>query len=103
MLFISIVLPHITPFSFEDEANAGDSVQVSCYVNKGDMPLSFAWMFNGKPISDVMPVNVNPFGTKTSVLSIDNVEGIHAGNYTCLVSNKAGISTYAAELLVKGI
>ncbi|CAG9840566.1 unnamed protein product [Diabrotica balteata] len=99
-LFI-LVLPHITPFTFEDEANAGDSVQVSCYVNKGDMPLSFSWMFNGKKIPEDKALNISPFGTKTSVLSIDNVEGSHAGNYTCVVSNKAGISTHSTELLVK--
>ncbi|XP_057660494.1 cell adhesion molecule Dscam2 isoform X15 [Diorhabda carinulata] len=97
-----MVLPHITPFSFDGEAaNAGDSVQLSCYVNRGDMPLSISWTFNGKIISEVGAVTISPFGTKTSVLNIDNVEGFHAGNYTCTVSNKAGVSSYSAELFVK--
>ncbi|KAG5890611.1 hypothetical protein JTB14_005121 [Gonioctena quinquepunctata] len=100
-VFLSLVLPHITPFSFEEEANAGESVQVTCYVNKGDMPVSFSWMLNGEPIPRHKAVNTSPFGAKTSLLSIDSVDGSHAGNYTCVVANRAGISSFAAELVVK--
>jgi hypothetical protein len=97
-----LVLPHITPFDFDGEANRGDSVQVSCYVSKGDLPLSFSWILNGKPIQDILGIGVSSFGKKTSVLSIDSVNELYAGNYTCLASNRAGISTYTANLIVKG-
>lgn len=80
----------------------GESVQVSCYVNKGDMPVDFSWMFNGDLISTDLSVNVTPFGKKTSVLSIEYVDQSHIGNFTCIASNRAGIATYAAELFVKG-
>lgn len=81
----------------------GESVQVSCYVNKGDMPVSFTWMFNGGPISTEMSVTITSFGKKTSVLSIEYVDQSHIGNYTCVVSNKAGIATHSADLYVKGM
>lgn len=98
------MLPHVIPFTFEDEANSGDMAQVSCYATKGDTPLSFSWLRNGLPISQqVKGVNIMMLGTKTSVLSIDSVDWHHAGNYTCVVSNRAGISTHTSELFVKGI
>lgn len=98
------MLPHVIPFTFEEEANFGDMAQVSCYATKGDMPMIFSWMRNGAPISPQNKgIAVNMFGTKTSLLSIASVDWHHAGNYTCVVANKAGISTQSAELLVKGI
>lgn len=80
----------------------GESVQVSCYVNKGDMPVDFSWMFNGKPIPNDISVNVTPFGKRTSVLSIEYVDQSHIGNFTCVASNKAGQASHSAELFVKG-
>lgn len=105
VLFFSVfylVLPHITPFNFDGEANRGDSVQVSCYMSKGDFPVSFSWLLNGKPTKDFQDVTVSIFGKKTSVLSIDSADQHHAGNYTCVASNRAGISTFSARLIVKG-
>lgn len=80
----------------------GESVQVSCYVNKGDMPIIFSWMLNGEPVSEDGLMSIKPFGKKTSVLSIENVDQSHIGNFTCVASNRAGIAKYSAELFVKG-
>lgn len=66
------------------------------------MPISFKWMLNGEPVSKYGGVNVGLFGKKSSVLSIDSIEQHHAGNYTCIASNMAGISTYSTELVVRG-
>lgn len=67
------------------------------------MPIAFTWLFNGEQIPAELSVNVAPFGKKTSVLSIDNADQVHIGNFTCVASNKAGITTYSAELFVKGM
>lgn len=77
-------------------------MQVSCYVSKGDVPVSFSWLLNGKPTSDLEGIGVSSFGKKTSVLSIDSVDEQHAGNYTCLATNRAGVSAFTATLIVKG-
>lgn len=95
--------PHVNPFFFEQESSMGDTVQVSCLVSKGDMPITFSWLFNGKPIPMEMSINIAPFGKKTSVLNIDYVDESHIGNFTCVAANKAGIATYSTELLVKGM
>lgn len=98
------MLPHITPFFFEEEPSRGESVQVGCYVTKGDLPVKFSWDFNDKPIDNqILSVLIEPHGKKTSLLSIESVDETHIGNYTCIATNKAGIATFSAELLVKGL
>lgn len=94
--------PHITPFSFEEGPSRGDTVQIQCLVSKGDMPITFSWLFNGEVIPIEMSVNIAPFGKKTSVLSIDNADESHIGNFTCVATNRAGGTTYTAALFVKG-
>lgn len=62
----------------------------------------FNWMLNGKAVSENNGFGITKVGTRTSLLSIESVESRHIGNYTCVVSNRAGISSYSTELLVKG-
>lgn len=45
---------------------------------------------------------VTTAGKKISTLSIDSVQAQHAGTYTCVAKNRAGSTSYAAELLVNG-
>lgn len=81
----------------------GDTVQVSCLVSKGDMPVEFSWLFNGVPVSRDKSVNIMALGKKTSVLNIEYVDQSHIGNFTCVATNRAGIAMHSAELFVKGI
>lgn len=94
--------PYITPFAFEGEANTGDSVQLTCYVSKGDIPIQINWSHNNKSISPHSGVSIVPIGTKTSLITIGAVSAEHAGMYSCKSENKAGISIHEAELLVNG-
>lgn len=59
-------------------------------------------MLNGQLIPTDLGVNIGSFGKKVSVLNIDGVSERHAGNYTCIAANKAGINTYSTALAVKG-
>lgn len=67
------------------------------------MPVSFLWMLNDESVTKYAGINVGLFGKKSSVLNIDSIDQHHAGNYTCKASNVAGVSTYSAELIVRGI
>lgn len=80
----------------------GDSATVQCSITSGDLPVLFSWMLNGVPVKEEDGITLSNIGKKTSVLSIDSLSEIHAGNYTCLASNKAGIVSYTTELVVKG-
>ncbi|CAH0555678.1 unnamed protein product [Brassicogethes aeneus] len=97
-----MVLPKIHPFDFGEELPfVGEAVSVSCLISVGDMPVEFSWALNGKPVEENQNINVGYAGKKMSYLNIDNVSEKHMGNYTCLAANRAGISSYSAELVVK--
>lgn len=81
--------------------NNGDSVQLNCYVNKGDTPIQISWLLNDKPI-EYDDVSMVPFGGRTNILTIGSVQAHHMGNYTCKAENRAGFSTHLAILLVNG-
>lgn len=102
---ICIVFPKIKPFTFGDTpVFAGQSAQVTCSVLEGDYPFELSWAVNDEPRDVFKPgVSVVKIGTKTSLLSIDNTDYIHRGNYTCNVMNHAGNASYTASLNVHGI
>lgn len=101
---VLIVIPQVTPFHFGDEIlNAGDTVSLTCTVGKGDLPLKIHWQLNDVDLSTGNGVVINRNGKRISVLSIENVQHEHIGNYTCIAENDAGISSHSAVLNVNGI
>lgn len=100
--FRRTVLPHIYPFAFEEEANSGDSVQLTCHVSKGDLPLHITWLHNSKKIYTHLGVVSNKIGDRISLLSISYVKDQNSGVYTCLAENAAGNSNYSTTLFVNG-
>lgn len=97
------VAPQISHFAFEDDtANSGDLVSTMCSVHKGDLPVRINWFLNNKTVEDIPGVMVAMVGKKISTLSIDSVQAEHAGTYTCMAKNSAGVASYSAVLNVKG-
>lgn len=90
------------PFEFGEPASAGDTVQLTCHVTKGDMPLTIAWYFDGRRIEPHMGVVTSMFGHRTHLLSISNVRQSHIGRYICVATNQAGSAEYSADLHVNG-
>lgn len=103
MIIFSSVLPYITPFEFEGEVNTGDSVQLNCYVSKGDTPLNITWLLNGKEITNMFGITTIFIGSRTNLLTITSVQPEHVGLYTCKAFNKGGEGVHIAELLINGI
>ena len=101
-MICAAVIPYITPFAFEGEANAGDSVQLNCYVARGDIPLSITWSFQGKGLATHVGISTTKIGTRTSLLTISPVVAGHSGEYTCSASNAGGSTNHSAVLLVNG-
>lgn len=101
--FIFSVSPQILPFDFgEKSVNSGDLTSLTCSVHKGDLPLKISWTHNNKSINYIGGISANSIGKKISTLSIDSVQEEHKGIYTCTSSNRAGTSSYSAELFVNG-
>lgn len=95
----------MAPLAFGDEPLfPGDYFQLTCAVTHGDFPLNITWFLNDEPIfnqqNDIM-IQYN--GKRSSSLTIDSVTGSHAGNYTCIGSNRAGQSISSTTLSVKGL
>lgn len=81
----------------------GDYFQLTCSVIHGDFPLNIYWLFNGQPITNELSISSEMSGKRSRFLSIESIEGKHAGNLTCYTENQAGNSSSTVELHVKGI
>nr|XP_046473833.1 Down syndrome cell adhesion molecule-like protein Dscam2 isoform X1 [Neodiprion pinetum] len=99
------VAPHIAPFTASEDINAGDNVQLICNVAKGDRPLSISWNFHGEQLSSsasgISTMKIS--SGSASLLTIESAKAMHAGNYTCTVSNPAGTVSYTTTLKVNVI
>jgi len=97
----SSVLPHIMPFSLNEDYNQGDSVQLTCHISKGDRPIQTSWTFQGRPISSNSGVDVLNVG-HSSILTIMSPSAEHSGNYTCTAVNRAGASSLTVPVHING-
>lgn len=101
---VLVVVPHIGPFSISDgPANSGDMVSATCSIMKGDFPVKIVWKFNGRTIDFNDPdVTITRINLRMSALSIESVAARHAGNYTCVATNRAGNVSHSTTLAVNG-
>lgn len=88
---------------FEGNVNFGDSVQLTCHVAKGDLPLKIKWMFNQRPLFAHLNILTSKLGDRSSFLTVPSVTADNGGNYSCVAINEAGENTYTAMLNVLGM
>lgn len=99
---IITVPPRIRPFEFESAVFAGEPVQLTCFVTKGDKPLRISWYLHSKELTSQIGITTNTMGDRASSLSIATTGLSNAGNYTCVAQNAAGIDYHSAYLEVNG-
>lgn len=75
---------------------------VQCAIQKGDLPIEFAWLHNGYLLDENFGVSLTKMSPRISFLNIDSVQAIHRGNYTCVAANKAGRTEFSSELHIDG-
>lgn len=81
----------------------GEVAMVSCMVAKGDLPLDMFWSLNNEPIvSGQNGYKMLRMNARSSTLSIDSLDAIHRGRFSCVARNKAGFDEFHAELQVNG-
>lgn len=101
--YFQTVPVQILPFDFgEEPINSGEFATVQCVVSKGDFPISFTWKHNDKELDQSLGVTVSNTNRRISTLSIELVQAVHMGNYSCTAHNPAGETTHSAELNVNG-
>ncbi|XP_044596025.1 Down syndrome cell adhesion molecule-like protein Dscam2 isoform X38 [Cotesia glomerata] len=97
-----MVAPQIGPFSMSDgPANWGDMVSATCSIVKGDFPVEIKWRHNGKDIDSNNPETVvTRINRHMSAISIESVAARHAGEYSCVATNRAGNVSHSTILAV---
>ncbi|XP_026814859.1 Down syndrome cell adhesion molecule-like protein Dscam2 isoform X12 [Rhopalosiphum maidis] len=95
-----MVLPRIRPFEFETAVFAGEPVQLTCFVTKGDKPLRISWYLHSKELTSQTGITTSTMGDRASSLSIASTGLSNAGNYTCVAQNAVGMDSYSAYLEV---
>ncbi|XP_054724902.1 cell adhesion molecule DSCAM-like [Uloborus diversus] len=98
LLVKAIKAPQLKPFHFT-ELKAGMRISIFCTVVDGDPPFSFKWFKDSKEDNDL---NIRSIDEFTSTLTITNLGAKHNGNYTCRVSNSAGMDEKSDSLSMKG-
>uniref|UniRef100_T1J767 Down syndrome cell adhesion molecule n=1 Tax=Strigamia maritima TaxID=126957 RepID=T1J767_STRMM len=93
--------PKIVPFSFQDDQLfEGVFARVSCVVYQGDLPITIKWLKDNQPLSTLEGVNVRQVDQFSSMLTIEKVQQVHSGNYTCTATNSAASASSTAILVV---
>lgn len=98
-----LVPPKITPFSFGDEPmNQDEPISISCTISGGDLPINVRWTLNSEPIEPWHEILTEKRGKRIHVLMVESLKAKHAGKYTCLAENAAGIVEHSSELIFNG-
>lgn len=81
----------------------GKRITVTCTAIDGDPPFSFAWLKDGRELSNIQGITVKEDSDGyVSTLFISKLEASSNGNYTCRVRNSKGMDEKHGVLLVKG-
>lgn len=73
-----------------------------CVVVEGDPPFKFTWFKDGKEVTGIPGISSAVVDDFTSTLSIETLGALSNGNYSCRVSNGAGMDEKHDVLLVNG-
>ncbi|XP_072746742.1 cell adhesion molecule Dscam2 isoform X3 [Anoplolepis gracilipes] len=115
-----LVPPRISPFYFGNGVMEGERTQLMCTTSQGDQPFNITWLMDEKPIqvrandggtsvSSVQTVatvetsngiQISDYPPFSSILTINSVSASHSGNYTCQISNVAGLAEHSTSLSV---
>ncbi|KAH0950048.1 hypothetical protein HN011_002504 [Eciton burchellii] len=116
-----LVPPRISPFYFGNGVMEGMRTQLMCTTSQGDQPFNITWLMDEKPIqvrssdggtsvSSVQTaaatvetsngIQISDYPPFSSILTINSVSASHSGNYTCQISNVAGLAEHSTSLSV---
>lgn len=105
-----LVPPKILPMNaMTNLLREGMRAALSCQIMEGDLPITFRWERNGRPIqtntgfgqnNDFQGTQTRRLDEYSASLIIDKVTSEHSGNYTCIASNVAGSEKFTVPLTV---
>lgn len=65
--------------------------------------MTFQWIFSDEALVASDSVEILNVGGRTSLLTINPIQGYHQGNFTCIATNKVGRTYVEASISVNGI
>lgn len=97
--------PVIAPFAFDQNVQENQRSSVLCTISSGDLPVTISWLKDGQLLTPNLAlakqITIKP-DSDQSTLKFNKVRLDHAGNYTCVAKNRAGIQAHSAQLIVRG-
>ena len=92
----------IQPLFVPSDLTEDRKVFLTCQTVKGERPLHYEWLFNGKPLIHDDNVHVHSPYEDLSILTINRLKYKNIGNYSCRVSNRFRTDSSSALIEFKG-
>ena len=92
----------IQPLIVPPDLTEDRKVFLTCQTIRGERPLTYQWMFNGKPLHQDDNVHVQNHDEDLSILTINRLKYKNIGNYSCHVSNRFRSDSSSALIEFKG-
>lgn len=96
------VPPKLSPFTSDITQHVGERASLTCSVTKGDLPLTIAWLKDGRPLDASQRMSITQVDQFNSILLIESLSPDHSGNYSCVARNLAAEVSRTQQLMVNG-
>ncbi|XP_068223029.1 cell adhesion molecule Dscam1-like isoform X2 [Palaemon carinicauda] len=103
-LQVNVMVPPLIDeriFSLGSGFPAKSKARIMCVVERGDLPLTFTWTHDGRPLTPGPTISVRSLDEFTSVLLFDSLRKDDGGRYTCTATNAVASSSRTVKLVVK--
>lgn len=102
-----LVAPVISPFNPPPNLREGMRVMLTCSVVEGDSPVLIQFLKDGDPIHESASsmsrhIKLDVTNEFSATLYFASVTADDSGNYTCVASNMAAVTTFSIVMKVNG-
>ncbi|GFS39582.1 titin [Trichonephila inaurata madagascariensis] len=94
--------PMLNPVMVPHNLSMGDIAEIFCSLRRGEFPVSFRWLHNGKDVSHQSKYKITT-GESSSTFHIGKIQAIDIGNYTCVATNRYGKDEMTSNLLIESL